>query len=189
MASNESDNARLKQGDLDALDDLLNQSLEAALKQQAATQEREPQPTLFPGPPTGLGVPPKPQAPPAKPKSLASMGISRGGVVRNASTVHRTQLDNPINNPRPSQSVKASAIDQNDLPPEFAVPGTIMTTMDADLEQRAKDRIQQASSPASPAAGISMASTLAQLLQGAVNNGGTLRLANPRFVVEITITA
>jgi hypothetical protein len=181
----ETNKAEVKQADLD---DLLNASLEAALKNQPPPPPPARELTLFPGPPTGVGVPPKPEAPPAKPKSLASMGISRGGVVRNASTVHRTQLDNPVNNPRPNtpagaKTAKASAIDQNDLPPEFGIPGTIMTGMDANLEERAKERIEEAQNP------ITMQSSLADLLQRAVAKGGTWRFATPRFILEITITA
>jgi hypothetical protein len=183
------------------LDDWFEEGLENAVRPVP-----EPPPkseSRFPTVPTGSGVKKEPPKP-VKPKSLADLGISKGGTVRLATTVARTQLENPVTNPKkPPGGVKTTAssvLDSSDLPPEFGVPGTLMTSMDADLEQRAKDRInsvghpatpretQPSNAPASPAAAvITPNSTLGELLSTAVARGGTFRLENQRFVLEIVI--
>jgi hypothetical protein len=187
------------------LDDWLSEGLEEQVRPVP-----EPPPkaeSRFPTVPTGSGVKKEPPKP-VKPKSLADLGISKGGTVRLASTVVRTQLENPVTNPKkPPGGVKTTAssvLDSSDLPPEFGVPQTIMTSMDADLEQRAKDRInsvghagapvetqpQQSSAPA-PAAGsvVTTETTLGELLSATVARGGSFRLENQRFVLEIVIRA
>lgn len=177
------------------LDDWLEEGLENAVH---PTPVPAPKPeSRFPTVPSGVGVKKEqPQAAAAdKPKTLADMGITRGGVVRNPSTVVRTQLENPVTNARPNAKVaKPSVLDSADLPPEFGVPGTLMTSMDADLEQRAKDRINAVTLPKVPEPAnnrkpISFESTLKELLAAAISNEGTLRLATANFVIEIQITA
>jgi hypothetical protein len=181
-------------------DDWLEQGLKEALHE----------PPLLPIEPAPSGNAMLNKQPPAsspqKPKSLAELGISRGGIVRNPSTVHRTQLNNPVANPRTKASlppdVKNTVFDQKDLPPTLGVPGTIMTGMDADLERNTQERIQKVMQPVSaldsayekPPAPVltvkdlTLQSAIADLLRVAMNNSGTLLLQTPKFVIEVTIT-
>jgi hypothetical protein len=184
-------------------DDWLEEGLEQALKS----------PPLVSSPPPKSGNAMLNKEPPAtsaqkQPKSLKDMGIGKGGIVRNPTTVHRTQLDNPLTNPRPNvplspgvKSRNSSVLDQQDLPPEFGIPGTILTGMDADLEKNAIAKASQpvsaldsaytkppAPAPANPASNLSMQSTLGDLLSAAMSNNGTLLIQTPRFVLEVTIT-
>src|SRR3981189_2455229 len=90
------------------LDDWLEEGLENAVHPAPAPPPKAE--SGFPTVPSGVGVAKKEPAPlaPAKPKTLQDMGITRGGVVRNATTIARTQLDNPLTNPRPNAKVTKS---------------------------------------------------------------------------------
>jgi hypothetical protein len=187
------------------LDDWLQEGLENAINPPPAPPPRPE--SRFPTVPTPV-LKQSAQSPqqPAKPKSLSAMGITKGGVIRNASTVERTELKNPVTNPKnplrgPVKTAEASFSDQNELPPEFGVPGTLMTSMDADLEKRAQERAQSVISPRpeaqpasayekpAPAQTITPTSTLRDLVAAAIASGGALRLATTKFVLEIQITA
>jgi hypothetical protein len=173
-------------------DDFLNQGVE----EKIAAHKQAPPRTLFPTVPSGNGVPAKPAPPPEKPKSLVGLGIGRGGIVRNASTTSRTSLNNPVANPKigPGQaSVKSSLLDSAELTPEFGVP-TLVTEMDQNLEQRAKDKVG-AVLPAQPPTEehppaprlISMKSTLAELIDAARDNSGELNISNSRFKLQLVL--
>jgi hypothetical protein len=172
----------------ESFDDWLNEGLEESVRKAKEAPPR----TVFPTGPTGVGVPAKPEAPPAKPKSLQTLGIGRGGVVRNASTVARSQLNNPVANPK--RSVKSSILDKADLTPEFGVP-PLMSGMDANFEERAKEKAQGVL-PAPPAPVqdepppqkmTTMRSTLRELIESARTNGGTLKIGTRQFSLEIEI--
>lgn len=168
------------------IDDFLEQGLAEALHK--AVPPREEPDSLFP---RLSSSPKKPLSAeensvpknPSSQKSLASMGITRGGVVRNASTVHRTVLNNPaarVNRPsaQPQQTKPSDVLDSADLTPEFGSP-TLVTGMDIDLEKRAAARVA--------VAGITMDSTLKELLEHAMQNNGSLRLGANHFALEIRI--
>lgn len=170
------------------LENWLNEGLEESVKKAAQAPPR----TVFPTVPSGIGVPPKPAAPAPKPKTLQSLGIGRGGVVRNASTVARTHLNNPVANPKQPTAV-SSILDQADLTPEFGVP-TLLSGMDANLEERAKEKAQQILPAApverEPAPTEKMAtynSTLRDLLDIARTNHGILRISVQQFSLEIEL--
>jgi hypothetical protein len=175
----------------DELDDLVQESLKR---------------TVFAGPPTGVGVPAKPLAPPEKKRTLADLGINtKGGTIKEsgAPVVHRTQLENPLTNPKSAavtsaqRIVKSSILDASDpkeLTPEFGI-SSLMTSMDANFEQRANDLAQAAVLPAarpeppsaSPSSAPTANTTLRELLQMAKARGGTLELAATHFTLEIQI--
>jgi hypothetical protein len=177
------------------LDDWLQEGLENAINPAPAPPPRPE--SRFPTVPTPVQqqAVQSPQQP-AKPKSLSAMGISKGGVIRNASTVVRTELQNPVTNPKnpargPVKTAEASLLDQNEVPPEFGV-GTLMTSMDVDLEKRAQQRAESVIAPRpqpAPAQTITPTSTLRELVAAAIASGGALRLATTKFVLEIQITA
>src|SRR5262245_15337725 len=123
-----------------AMDDWLNEGLEESMKKAAQTPA--PPKTIFPGPPTGNGVPVKPAPPPAKVKSLETLGIGKGGIVRNASTTVLSALNNPVANPKKAPLRQSSILDSAELTPEFGVP-PLMGEMDANFEQRAKEKAEQ----------------------------------------------
>lgn len=174
------------------MDDWLNEGLDQSVKKAAQTPK-----TVFPTVPTGVGVPQKPASPPQKPKSLEGIGIGRGGVVRNSTTVVRSSLNNPIATPKNVKSRQSSIIDSTDLPPEFGVP-TIMREMDANLEEVTKEKLAHPGRteqvlPAAPPDElpaqkmITMHSTLGELLEMARNNSGVLKIGARQFSLEIEL--
>jgi hypothetical protein len=174
----------------ESMDDWFNEGLDQVVSKTTQTPPR----TLFPTVPNGTGVPPKPEPPAQKPKSLASLGISQGGIVRNATTVVRTQLQNPVANPKGVGTRTSTILDRADLPPEFGVP-TLMQTMDVDLGERAKAKAEQvlptqpaeeAPSAAAPKF-VTMRSTLAELIEVARLNGGIYKSGTNQFSVEILL--
>jgi hypothetical protein len=133
------------------------------------------------------------------------MGITKGGVIRNPNTKRRTQTNNPVTNPRaPSKTVKAPT-QEEDLRaenPALAFP-TLMTGMDADAMKPSNGAVEQpppASAPAPPppapaqVPGFNYQSTVAQLLERAIKNGGTYIFSNEHiptatstFVIAIEV--
>jgi hypothetical protein len=175
-------------------DDWLEEGVAENLRAAAAPAPRGD----FPTPPTGKGLAPaKPKAP-ERPRSLAGLGINtRGGVIKEsgAPVVHRTELHNPVNNPKPQPDQrigKASIVDSGDFTPEFGVP-SLMTGMDANFEQRASDLARQAVLPAAPneleAAPTAPTgdTTLRELLRMAKANEGRLELGGTHFTLEIQL--
>jgi hypothetical protein len=117
------------------------------------------------------------------------MGITKGGVIRNSNTKRRTQASNPITNPRaPSKTVKAPTPEE-DLRagnPALAFP-SLMTGMDVDAMKPSNGTVEQPapSAPVAPPpvppqvrAGFNYQSTVAQLLERAIKNGGTYIFSN-----------
>lgn len=171
------------------MEDWLNQGLEESVEKAVNAPPR----TIFPTVPSGVGVP-KPQIQQQdKPKSLQTIGISKGGVVRNASTVVRQQLNNPVANPK-ANSGKSSIIDRAELTPEFGVP-TLMRGMDANLEEEAKEKLEQAlpSAPPPPTDKppaqkmITLRTSLHELLEFARLEGGSLSIGTRQFSLKIVI--
>jgi len=132
-----------------------------------------------------------------KTPSLAKQGINvKGGVIRNPNTKRRTQLNNPLTNPRrPSKNVpteeedkRAELIGQH---PGLAIP-SIMTGMDSDTRKEPEQptEVQQAAgeAPMAPAQ-LSYDTTLRELLQRALRAGGTMHWGNSRFVISIQVSA
>lgn len=180
-----------------SLDDWLNEPVEAEVKKAVAAAPR----TQFPGVPTGAGVPAKPEPAPEKQKSLATLGITKGGVVRNATTTARSQLNNPIANPKPPSTRASSILDRGieggllKEAPGIGVPA-MMSEMDVNLEQRAKDRADRAQGvlPAAPADEpppreklATMHSSLEELIEIARINNGALRIVTRDFSLLLTI--
>jgi hypothetical protein len=166
------------------LDDELNAGLEESVKQALQSPR-----TQFPTVPSGIGIPPKPEPTAPKQKSLATLGISKGGVVRNSSTIVRSQLNNPIANPKSVATAKSSILDRPDsnLTPEFGV-SPLMTGMDDDLGERAKRKAESvlpAAPPIDPEPAApkmaTMRSTLQELLAIARAGDGALRISTRQF--------
>jgi hypothetical protein len=126
---------------VDTNDDWLNEGL------QQAILASKPARTIFATPPASRPVAQAPEAPRPKP-----LGLAKGGIVRNSSTVHRRVEDlNPIVEPKRGKEQHygtSRLVDKNDLPPEFGVP-VIMTGMDANLEERTESILARAASPES----------------------------------------
>jgi hypothetical protein len=160
------------------LDNWLNEGLsESVAKAEAALTPptaAAPPPPAAPGPRGGL-------------KPLSTMGITKGGVIRNPNTKRRTQTNNPVTNPRaPSKTVNAPTPEE-DLRadnPALAFP-TLMTGMDVDAMKPRNGAVEQpppapAAPPAAPQvpSGFNYQSTVAQLLERAIKNGGTYIFSN-----------
>jgi hypothetical protein len=184
------------------LDNWLNEGLsESVAKAEAGLRppaQPAPETTLtgYIDPAAGTYINPSAPAPPAAagpqgPKSLSSMGITKGGVIRNPNTKRRTQTNNPVTNPRaPSKTVKAPTPEE-DLRadnPALAFP-TLMTGMDVDAMKPRNGAVEQpppapasaAPPPAPPPpvpSGFNYQSTVAQLLERAIKNGGTYIFSN-----------
>jgi hypothetical protein len=145
-------------------------------------------------------VPTKPAPPSEKPKSLQGIGIGRGGVVRSATTVVRSSLNNPVATPKNAKTGQSSIIDSADMTPEFGVP-TIMREMDVNLEETAKQKLEEAAPAgqnravlpaAAPEEGpqqrlITLRSTLSELLEMARSNGGVIKIGARQFSLVIEL--
>jgi hypothetical protein len=181
-----------------SMDDWLNEGIEDSLAKASA---QSPPRTAFPTVPSGIGVPAKPEPAPPKPKTLATLGIGRGGVVRNATTTVRSKLNNPVANPKSAQTRSASVLDSGadggllKEAPEIGVP-SLLTEMDADFEKSAKDRVAQVL-PAPPASDqppeqektVTMRSTLEELIALARANAGSLEIGTRQFSLSLEIKA
>lgn len=158
--------------------------------------------------PEPVQPPVNPATKPAKPPSLKNIGIGRGGVIRNPNTKRVTLTGNTVTNPKPSKlpaKIVKEPTPEEDFKaehPALAFP-SVMTGMDLDTEKRPSNGAVEApsqpppapplSQPAQAAAHlstpVSYESTLRQLLQLALDNGGTLHFGTAEFIVSIQITA
>jgi hypothetical protein len=166
-----------------------------------------------PAPVTSSSPSPAPSSPssPNKPPSLANRGVNiRGGVIRNETTKIRSQVQNPVTNPRPSpdqRTLKGKNIPPPDPVSEFkaanpalAVP-SVFTGMDIDLNKKVspapapvQEKLVSSVAPpltaaAAPAGTVVSFDTtvrqLVELAQGQPN--GTLHIATGRFVLSVGI--
>jgi len=127
--------------------------------------------------------------PKAKTPSLSTLGIGRGGVIRNNSTVRRSQTSNPVTNPRPAPKVAFSAGVKSGseptpeeeaaaLNPALAFP-SMLTGMDNATQVTELGAAEQPQ--------VTHASTLAELILLAQKLGGNLSLRTSRFVLSVQV--
>lgn len=128
--------------------------------------------TLLPEAPIKQGAPPLANPTSlAEPGSLSSLGITRGGVIRNPSTKRVTQLDNPITNPRPRKDPPRieEARDKGDL------------DASSSFEENRQQLEPNDSSPKEPAPVKRLAE---QLTEGATS--AAAKKANPTYVTRVS---
>jgi hypothetical protein len=172
------------------LDKWLNEGLSESVAKAEA--ELTPVPAAPPSPPA---VSPK------GPRTLSSMGITKGGVIRNPNTKRRSQTSNPVTNPRPPSKTVKAPTQEEDLRaenPALAFP-SLMTGMDVDAMKSSNGAVEQPPPPPqapAPAAAppLTYQSTVAQLLERAIKNGGTYHFSNEHvpsatstFVISIEV--
>jgi hypothetical protein len=151
--------------------------------------------------------------PPTKaPKSLSTLGIGRGGVIRNKTTKILTQPDNPVTNPRPSRDQRTTNAKSVPPPdplselaatnPALAVP-SMFTGMDIDVSKKPQPRpapaqekvITDAPPPlppvpaqAAPRQGFSFTTTIRELLEEAVRQRTLeFNIETERYVISIAV--
>ena len=127
---------------------------------------------------------------------VSAQGIGRGGVIRNPNTKRRTQLNNPLTNPRKPSNGKSAPTptpEEDFLAehPALAMP-SVMTTMDVNARKPAPaptaavEDVQQVVADPDAEQPLSYETTLGQLLARAIKRGGSFRFQNPVFKIEIT---
>jgi hypothetical protein len=127
--------------------------------------------------------------PPAPaPKSLSNMGIGRGGVIRDPKTVRRSELRNPVANPKAPKLGKSvpPTTPESDLRsenPALAIP-SMMPSMDMDY----RDKPAPSSNGAPTPEPLSYGTTLAELLNRAKERGGKYHVGNRNFILSIELT-
>lgn len=130
---------------------------------------------------------------------------NRGGVITNPATKIITQTSNPITNPRRptgqlrGKTVEALPADQEEVQefmarnPGVVVPSLLMgmdvnaTKPPAPVAAPVLQAPQQPAQQPSPGQPVSFDSTLRQLLELALQNGGSWNIAHSKFVVTVKI--
>jgi hypothetical protein len=179
------------------LDDWLSEGLSAAPAPQppkaAAPAPPTPKPRTPPPPNSVLFGTARnaPQAPPASPgqRSIPTPPRGKGGLIRNESTKIRSQISNPVTNPKkPKGRVVAAPTADEELRaehPELAVP-TLMTGMDVDANKPKQSQAPQ-ETPQKPQRVVTGETTLKQMVEWAAENGGKWNIGNNNFVCTIAI--
>lgn len=178
----------------DELERWLNEGLKESVEAAAHEQEPLPEPTAA-APQTNGEV--------HKVVSLSKQGIGRGGVIRNPNTKRRTQLNNPVADPRPAKSPNRPAnapTPESDAhaeligkAPALAVP-SIMTGMDVNTEKPVEQpteivhQVKEDPNKSEPVP-ISYDMTLREVLQRTIKAGGTMQWGNSRWVISVQVTA
>ncbi len=164
-------------------------------------------PTKRPEPPISVLGPPTQPAPTPIPRSLPPNRVrNRGGVIRNPSPKITVQTSNPITNPKRSSSSQSRGkvieplSTEEEAMQEFRAqnPGvsvpTLMTGMDVNAAKPKSATQVQQSQPEKPSTQqpgqpkpLGYETTLRQIIQMALDNGGAYNVGNSRFVLTVKI--
>jgi hypothetical protein len=118
---------------------------------------------------------------PKKPKSLSSLGIGKGGIIRNPNTKRRTMTDNPVANPQkrkpttPEEPTEEDELKANN--PALAIP-TMLTGMDLNTKN---------GTPEPEPIRVLFSTTVGELIQMAREHGGNISVANKTCTLEVQL--